>query len=99
MCRACGKDPKSTTLDLADGMENKTGLCPRVIADLHKFAAARSVIDEGQVCAMSAEEVRRLKDMVSVTMQVHISARVTLLFKSQSRLRPLGVGHLKKVDT
>ena len=87
--RACGKDPKSDTVEVP-GMENPTGLCPRVIVDTYKFAVAAKVVDEKAYASMCSQDFTNLKELVSYISATNPSARVSLVFKSQTILR-LGV--------
>ena len=68
-------------------MENTTGFCPRVIADLHKF---NTVVVAGQA-ELSVGSCDMIKEMVGMT-GVTFSARVSLIFRSQARLRRTGHG-------
>ena len=84
--RACGKDPKSDTVEVPE-MENPTGLCPRVIVDTCKLAVAAQVMDDKACASMCSEDFRSLKELVSYISATNPSARVSLVFKSQTILR------------
>lgn len=85
--RACGKDPSSSILELADSYPNPTGFCPRVLLDLHKFVTVAMVLHEDKLAAMdtATDHIAKLKGMVAIS--ANFSARVTLLFRSNVTLR------------
>lgn len=68
-------------------MENPTGLCSRVIVDTYKFAIAAQVMDDKACASMCSQDFTNLKESVSYMSSANPSARVSLVFKSQTVLR------------
>ena len=61
-----------------------TGMCPSLLLDLHRFLAAKQLIDENATNRLSGAEITDLKLIVASSAKV--SARITLVFKA-GRLR------------
>lgn len=73
----------------ASSLAGDSGFSPKAIVDLHRFLAAKQVLDEGECEKMSSEEINDLK--AAVATNAGCSPRVAMLFKSQQRLKS-GVG-------
>lgn len=66
-------------------MAGESGYCTKAIIDLHRFLVAKQMMDEDATDKMQSPEVSDIKTVVSL--HSNASARATLIFKSNARLR------------
>ena len=83
LARTCANDTDSSP----NAVAGNSGFSPRNFIDMHRFLAAKTVMEEDKCGQMTSEEITDLVTVVSI--HSSCSARVAMLFKSNQRLRTL----------